>query len=590
LTDHSLLKADADRAAAPRLAAKLEGDALFVDLMRRYQPVVEKLCRLLLRDRWEAEDAAQQTFLLAYQSLLSGVRPLRPRAWLCTIARHECWTRRERPKQSRIPESASSKELEPWEQAALKADLAAVVAELGRLPGRQRRALVLRELAGLSYRQLAAALNISEPAADALLIRARRRLRRPALALLPLPSSLSLPRSLYRTLRQVARWPAQLLADPIHAAAAATIVPVAAASILAATGTAITQDAKAAARAPAGEVRTIAIGPVGGRHLTPPANKIAESEQVTPALAEKAITATSEEGSSSAGIDERTAASDAQGRGQEAPSGEGDTPSDTPNMEPEARPRTPSGALPVSPQAPSTPDVDAETPVDRAPDNPAPVTPAPDDTVPAPSAADPDTEAPFDGATDDTVPVSPADVDIEGDTAIEDRLSAVAASEVDAEAPIDLVTYNPLALLSTADPDTEAPIEGASDSAAQAAETKAETPINPADDAGAENAASFETATTSTPSQSEGTTASTGGNSAAPADANEPGAGDRPIGSTSDNPPQGAPGKRGTVDGVTPGADPAPLSHAEEHARRPATQSTRDSVEPDRTRSPRLRA
>jgi DNA-directed RNA polymerase specialized sigma24 family protein len=48
------------------------------------------LCRVLLRHRQEAEDAVQQTFLSAYRSLLNGVEPRYPAAWLATIARNEC--------------------------------------------------------------------------------------------------------------------------------------------------------------------------------------------------------------------------------------------------------------------------------------------------------------------------------------------------------------------------------------------------------------------------------------------------------------------------------------------------------------------
>jgi DNA-directed RNA polymerase specialized sigma24 family protein len=51
------------------------------------------VCRLLLRDRVEAEDAAQQTFLSAYRALLAGQEPRDPSAWLGTIARNECRAR-----------------------------------------------------------------------------------------------------------------------------------------------------------------------------------------------------------------------------------------------------------------------------------------------------------------------------------------------------------------------------------------------------------------------------------------------------------------------------------------------------------------
>ena len=70
-------------AAAARLA----------ELFEEHAPLVLGLCRGLLRDATEAEDAAQQTFLSAYRSLLAGTAPREPAAWLATIARNECRTR-----------------------------------------------------------------------------------------------------------------------------------------------------------------------------------------------------------------------------------------------------------------------------------------------------------------------------------------------------------------------------------------------------------------------------------------------------------------------------------------------------------------
>ena len=53
----------------------------------RGRTVQRGLCRLLLREYAEAEDAAQQTFLSAYGALLRGSEPRHPAAWLATIAR-----------------------------------------------------------------------------------------------------------------------------------------------------------------------------------------------------------------------------------------------------------------------------------------------------------------------------------------------------------------------------------------------------------------------------------------------------------------------------------------------------------------------
>jgi hypothetical protein len=67
---------------------------------------------------------------------------------------------------------------DPVAEAIRRADLRALQAAIEELPAQQRDALVLRELGGLSYAELATALAVSGPAVESLLFRARRRLRR----------------------------------------------------------------------------------------------------------------------------------------------------------------------------------------------------------------------------------------------------------------------------------------------------------------------------------------------------------------------------------------------------------------------------
>src|SRR5262249_44838683 len=152
---------------ALRADLKVENDALLADYVQRYRRLIERLCRILLADSGDAEDATQQTFLLAYQSLLSGTRPHHPRAWLCTIARRECWARDHRPRRGRAAARRETRTgRDPAERTVLRAELATISASLEQLPARQRQAIVLREMAGLSYTQLAAALEVSESAAE----------------------------------------------------------------------------------------------------------------------------------------------------------------------------------------------------------------------------------------------------------------------------------------------------------------------------------------------------------------------------------------------------------------------------------------
>ena len=144
---------------------------------------------MLLRDHSEAEDAAQQTFLSAYRGLLAGSEPRYPAAWLATIARNECWgriqQRMRQPLHEPVVEETAATTPGPLDTAIQRADLAALLTAIGELPRQQRDALLMREFSGLSYRELAQALSVSEPAVESLLVRARRELRvrlRPAYA------------------------------------------------------------------------------------------------------------------------------------------------------------------------------------------------------------------------------------------------------------------------------------------------------------------------------------------------------------------------------------------------------------------------
>jgi RNA polymerase sigma factor (sigma-70 family) len=141
---------------------------------------VTGLCRALLRDGTEAEDATQQVFLSAHRALLNGSTPREPAAWLAAIARNECRARIK----GRMREPLPSADVEvrswlpdPLAEAIRKADLAALWSAMEALPAQQRHALLLREFGGLSYEELGAALAVSTPAVESLLFRARQGLR-----------------------------------------------------------------------------------------------------------------------------------------------------------------------------------------------------------------------------------------------------------------------------------------------------------------------------------------------------------------------------------------------------------------------------
>jgi RNA polymerase sigma-70 factor (ECF subfamily) len=149
-------------------------------LYRAHGPAVAALCRSLLRDRGESEDATQQVFLSAHRALLSGATPREPHAWLLAVARNECYARFRRRAATPIP-TDDAPETATADASALAqraAELAKMWDEVRRMPPAQREAFILREIHGLSYDQLADQLSLSRPSVRSLLQRARARLRR----------------------------------------------------------------------------------------------------------------------------------------------------------------------------------------------------------------------------------------------------------------------------------------------------------------------------------------------------------------------------------------------------------------------------
>ena len=148
-------------------------------LYREHGAAVAALCRSLLRDRAETEDATQQVFLSAHRALLNGAAPREPLAWLLAVARNECYARFRQRAVAPVPagEAPEAATADASVHVLRAGELADVWDEIGQMPPAQREAFLLREIRGLSYGQLADELSLSPPSVRSLLLRARARLR-----------------------------------------------------------------------------------------------------------------------------------------------------------------------------------------------------------------------------------------------------------------------------------------------------------------------------------------------------------------------------------------------------------------------------
>ena len=124
----------------------------------------------------DAEDVMQDVFVRAYGALRADdARDQRcapgSTASPTTAASTTCAGRRRPP--AEIFEMSRKPLHDPIEEAQRREDLTRLVEDVGRLPEQQRSALLMREIDGMSYADLASALDVTVPAVKSLLVRAR---------------------------------------------------------------------------------------------------------------------------------------------------------------------------------------------------------------------------------------------------------------------------------------------------------------------------------------------------------------------------------------------------------------------------------
>jgi RNA polymerase sigma factor (sigma-70 family) len=161
----------------PRHAAP-EADATR-RLYEQYARQIHAYCLHQLRNKEEAEDATQSTFLNAFRGLQRGIAPEFEAAWLYKIAQNVCLTRQRSSSRRRRVESPGDLDAMQDALPAREVDsdqLIGLPEALEDMPEQQRRALLLREWQGLSYKEIADELDLSQAAVETLLFRARRTL------------------------------------------------------------------------------------------------------------------------------------------------------------------------------------------------------------------------------------------------------------------------------------------------------------------------------------------------------------------------------------------------------------------------------
>jgi RNA polymerase sigma factor (sigma-70 family) len=141
----------------------------------RYHKRLFAYTRQMLHGRQDAEDALQDVFVRAYAGLRASNQHLALRAWLFRVAHNRCIDelRRPAPPPPELLQLVRGTVHDPLAEVDLRESLRRLIEDIGRLPEQQRSALLMRELAGMPYNDLAASLGISVGAVKSLLVRAR---------------------------------------------------------------------------------------------------------------------------------------------------------------------------------------------------------------------------------------------------------------------------------------------------------------------------------------------------------------------------------------------------------------------------------
>lgn len=171
-------------------AVRRGNDHAFEQLYRRYSSQVERFVANRVRDRGRAEDLVQEVFVSALRRLRATRSDIAFRPWVFEIAKNAAIDHYRRTSRTEEVSIHGDDALRPADQLRLvgwahaRPDNAVLEKErfnqlrdaFAGLSPSHHRVLVLRELEGRSYREIAQEMDMTRPAVESALFRARRRL------------------------------------------------------------------------------------------------------------------------------------------------------------------------------------------------------------------------------------------------------------------------------------------------------------------------------------------------------------------------------------------------------------------------------
>jgi RNA polymerase sigma factor (sigma-70 family) len=172
-------------------AVRRGNDHAFEQLYRRYNAAIARFVGSRVRDSGRAEDLVQEIFLSALRRLRATDTTITFRPWIFEIAKNAAIDHYRRMSRTEEVSIHADDALRPTDQLRLvgrphmRPETAALNKEafdqlrdaFAGLSTNHHRVLVLRELEGLSYREIAQEMDMTRPAVESALFRARRRLQ-----------------------------------------------------------------------------------------------------------------------------------------------------------------------------------------------------------------------------------------------------------------------------------------------------------------------------------------------------------------------------------------------------------------------------
>jgi RNA polymerase sigma factor (sigma-70 family) len=150
----------------------------FAAIFRRYHQSIYRFCLAIVGNPEDAQDALQNTMAKVLRALPGEEREIELKPWLYRIAHNESIDLLRRRRETH---GLDVEQIAPGyglaEDAAMRERLRGLIADLKELPDRQREVLVMRELSGLEFEEIGAALSTSGAVARQTLYEARQSLR-----------------------------------------------------------------------------------------------------------------------------------------------------------------------------------------------------------------------------------------------------------------------------------------------------------------------------------------------------------------------------------------------------------------------------